>query len=280
MKRFFHGFCHNKGGFIGLSVLVLVTLLAVFAHWIFPDSPWDIVNAPYMPPLSDDALLGTDTLGRDIATGIAYGARVTLVLALVSTAVSILLGITVGSVAGFYGGKVDQIIVGFIELFQTIPGFFLAVVLVAILTPSIGTVILAIALVSWPPLARLVRAEFMSMKHREFVEAAILSGQSNARIILTQILPNSLSPVIVSGSLMVASAILLESALSFLGLGDPNTMTWGYIIGASRSVLRDAWWMSVFPGIAILVTVLALNLVGEALNDALNPKLARKRASS
>ena len=279
MNDFFHAFRRHKGGIIGLVVLGLVTAMAIGASWIFPDSPWDIINAPYMPPLSDDALLGTDTLGRDIATGIAYGARVTLVLAVVSTAVSILVGITVGAVAGFYGGKVDQVIVGFIELFQTIPGFFLAVVLVAILTPTIGTVILAIALVSWPPLARLVRAEFMSMKHREFVQAAVLSGQSNTRIILTQILPNSLSPVIVSGSLMVASAILLESALSFLGLGDPNAMTWGYIIGASRSVLRDAWWMSVFPGVAILVTVLALNLVGEALNDALNPKLARKRTA-
>jgi peptide/nickel transport system permease protein len=153
------------------------------------------------------------------------------------------------------------------------------VVLVAILTPNMATVIFAIAVVSWPPLARLVRAEFMSLKNREFVQAAMLSGQSNLRIILTQILPNSLSPVIVSGSLMIASSILLESALSFLGLGDPNAMTWGYIIGASRSVLRDAWWMSVFPGVAILLTVLSLNLIGEALNDALNPKLARRRTT-
>ncbi|MGE8604462.1 ABC transporter permease, partial [Bordetella trematum] len=211
--------------------------------------------------------------------GIAYGARLTLLLAAVSTAVSILFGVSVGAISGFYGGRVDQAVVGFIELFQTIPSFFLAVVLVAILTPSMTTVIFAIAVVSWPPLARLVRAEFMSLKNREFVQAAMLAGQSNARIILTQILPNSLSPVIVSGSLMVASAILLESALSFLGLGDPNAMTWGYIIGASRSVLRDAWWMSVFPGVAILLTVLSLNLIGEALNDALNPKLARKRTT-
>lgn len=279
MKSFLHAYCRHKGGVIGLIVLLAVALLAVLASWIYPDSPWDIVNGPFMPPLSDDALLGTDTLGRDIATGIAYGSRVTLMLAAASTAVSVIVGITVGALAGFYGGKVDQAIVGFIELFQTIPSFFLAVVLVAILTPSMGTVIFAIAVVSWPPLARLVRAEFMSMKHREFVQAALLSGQSNSRIILTQILPNSLSPVIVSGSLMIASSILLESALSFLGLGDPNAMTWGYIIGASRSVLRDAWWMSVFPGVAILVTVLSLNLIGEALNDALNPKLARKRTT-
>jgi len=279
MKDFLHAFCRNKGGVAGLVVLFAVACLAVAASWLFPDSPWDIINAPFLPPLSEDALLGTDTLGRDIATGIAYGSRITLLLAGVSTAVSIIVGITVGAVAGFYGGRVDQAVVGFIELFQTIPSFFLAVVLVAILTPTMGTVIFAIAVVSWPPLARLVRAEFMSLKSREFVQAAVLAGQSNARIILTQILPNSLSPIIVSGSLMVASSILLESALSFLGLGDPNAMTWGYIIGASRSVLRDAWWMSVFPGVAILLTVLSLNLIGEALNDALNPKLARKRTT-
>ncbi|OZI29831.1 ABC transporter permease [Bordetella genomosp. 10] len=279
MKDFLHAFCRNKGGVAGLVVLLAVAALALTASWFFPDSPWDIANAPFQPPLSEGALLGTDTLGRDIATGIAYGARLTLMLAAVATAVSIVLGIAMGALAGFYGGRVDQAIVGVIELFQTIPSFFLAVVLVAILTPTTQTVVLAISVVSWPPLARLVRAEFMSLRNREFVQAAMLSGQSNARIILTQILPNSLSPVIVSGSLMVASAILLESALSFLGLGDPNAMTWGYIIGASRSVLRDAWWMSVFPGIAILLTVLSLNLIGEALNDALNPKLARRRTA-
>ncbi len=279
MKDFLHAFCRHKGGVAGVIVIVAVAGLALAANWIFPHDPWEIVNAPFMPPLTDDTLLGTDTLGRDIGAGIAYGARLTLLLAAVSTAVSILFGVSVGAISGFYGGRVDQAVVGFIELFQTIPSFFLAVVLVAILTPSMSTVIFAIAVVSWPPLARLVRAEFMSLKNREFVQAAMLAGQSNTRIILTQILPNSLSPVIVSGSLMVASAILLESALSFLGLGDPNAMTWGYIIGASRSVLRDAWWMSVFPGVAILLTVLSLNLIGEALNDALNPKLARKRTT-
>lgn len=278
MKTFLHSYCRNKGGIIGLLLLALVCLLAATASHFFPGSPWDMVNAPFMPPLSDGAPLGTDMLGRDIAACIAYGARVTLLLAVVSTTVSIVVGVGLGAAAGFYGGKIDQAIVGLIEIFQTIPSFFLAVTLVAILTPSMGTVIFAIAVVSWPALARLVRAEFLSLKSREFVQAAMLSGETDIRIMLTQILPNSLSPVIVMGSLMVASSILLESALSFLGLGDPNLMTWGYIIGASQSVLRDAWWMSVFPGIAILLTVLALNLIGEALNDALNPKLARKRS--
>jgi peptide/nickel transport system permease protein len=166
----------------------------------------------------------------------------------------------------------------FTEFFQTIPSFALAIVLLAIFQPTLAYVILAIAIVSWPPVARLVRGEVLSLRNREFVEAATLSGQSNLRIILRQVLPNALPPIIVLASLMVATAILLESSLSFLGLGDPNVMSWGYMIGAARTVLRTAWWLSFIPGIAILLTVLALNLIGEGLNDALNPRL-RKRTS-
>jgi peptide/nickel transport system permease protein len=153
----------------------------------------------------------------------------------------------------------------------------LAVVLVAIFTPSLGTIIAAIAIVSWPPVTRVVRAEFLGLRTREFVLAAELQGRSQWAIVLREILPNAMSPIVVLGSLMVASAILLESALSFLGLGDPNLMSWGYMIGAGRSVIRLAWWMSVFPGLAIFLTVLALNLVGEGVSDALNPRLARRR---
>jgi peptide/nickel transport system permease protein len=152
----------------------------------------------------------------------------------------------------------------------------LAIVLVAVFRPSIASIVVAIAIVSWPPVARLARGEFLALRQREFVQSAIVIGQSDLRIIFSEILPNALSPIIVAGSLNIASAILLESALSFLGLGDPNLMSWGYMIGAARNVIRTAWWMSVFPGIAIFVTVLAINLVGEGLNDALNPRLARK----
>ena len=162
------------------------------------------------------------------------------------------------------------------EFFQTIPTFVFAVVLVAIFTPSIASIVAAIAIVSWPPVARLVRGEFLSLREREFVQAAVVIGQSPGRIMLTQILPNTLSPVIVAASLMVATAILTESAISFLGLGDPDLMSWGFMIGAARTVIRQAWWMSFFPGVAIFLTVLALNLLGEGLNDALNPRLARR----
>jgi peptide/nickel transport system permease protein len=273
MKAFTKAYMRHTGGVIGLVVLILIGLLALFAPLLYPGNPWDMVDGPFMPPLTEGALLGTDTLGRDIAAGIAHGARVSLMLGFISTLVAAFIGITLGAIAGYSGGKVDQAIMGITELFQTIPTFLLAVVLVAVLTPSISTIVAAVAIVSWPALTRLVRAEFMSLRSREFVQAARLSGQSSSRIIFTQILPNSLAPVIVMGSLMTASAILLESGLSFMGLGDPNLMSWGYIIGAGRTVIRDAWWMSVFPGVAIMLTVLSLSLIGEALNDALNPKL-------
>lgn len=273
MKSFLKAYARHTGGVIGAVILALVVLLAILAPAFYPGDPWDMVDAPFMPPGTAGVLLGTDTLGRDIAAGIAHGARVSLLLGFVSTLVAACIGVTLGALAGYNGGKVDQFIMGVTELFQTIPTFLLAVVLVAVLKPSIGTIVAAVAIVSWPALTRLVRAEFMSLRSREFVQAARLAGQSSSRIIFTQILPNGLAPVIVLSSLMTASAILLESGLSFMGLGDPNLMSWGYIIGAGRTVIRDAWWMSVFPGFAIMLTVLSLSLIGEALNDALNPKL-------
>jgi peptide/nickel transport system permease protein len=277
VTEFLTRFARNQGAVLGAIVLFAVALLALLAPVFYPGSPWDIVGRPFQQPLqAGGPLLGTDTLGRDIAAGIAHGARVTLLLSLVSTAVALSIGVVLGAFAGYYGGVVDDAIMRFTEFFQTIPNFILLVVLVAILTPSITSIVIAIGVVSWPPLARIVRGEFLSLRSREFVQAAVVIGQSNLRIIFTQVLPNSLAPVIVSASLMVATAVLLESALSFLGLGDPNLMSWGYMIGAARTVLRQAWWMSFFPGVAIALTVLALNLVGEGLNDALNPRLARE----
>jgi len=190
-----------------------------------------------------------------------------------STFAAVLIGVTVGAIAGFFGGWVDEVLVRFTEFFQTIPSFVFAILLVAIMRPGLASIIIAIAVVTWPPIARLARSEFMSIRHREFVEAAVLSGVSQGRIIVTEVLPNAASPLIVVSSLMVATAILTESALSFLGLGDPNHISWGYMVGAARTVFRQAWWLSVFPGLVIALTVLAINLVGEGLNDALNPHL-------
>jgi peptide/nickel transport system permease protein len=233
-----------------------------------------MVQRPFLPPFEMEGLpLGTDAVGRDVLSGLFHGARVSLLVGLVSTAVALVIGIPIGALAGYYGGLVDDALMRFTEFFQTIPSFALAIVLLAIFQPTLAYVILAIAIVSWPPVARLVRGEVLSLRNREFVEAATLSGQGDLRIIARQVLPNALPPIIVLASLMVATAILLESALSFLGLGDPNVMSWGYMIGAARTVLRTAWWLSFIPGIAILLTVLALNLIGEGLNDALNPRL-------
>ena len=275
-RDFWSAFARNRGAVIGLVILVAIVVVAALAHLIYPASPWSMRQPPFQPPLTDGALMGTDTLGRDIAAGVVHGARVSLLIGLVSSLVALVIGVTLGAVAGYFGGWIDDAIMRFTELFQTIPNFVLAVVLVAIFTPSIASLVAAIAIVSWPPLARLTRGEFLSLRSREYVLAAVTTGQSTPHIIVREILPNSLSPIIVAASLTVATAILLESALSFLGLGDPNVMSWGYQIGAARTVIRQAWWMSFFPGIAILITVLAINLVGEGLNDALNPKLARK----
>ena len=279
MKDFLRRFARNKGALIGAAVLALVVALALLAPFLFPEDPWDIAGPPFRRPGEMGFLLGTDTLGRDVAAGIAHGARVTLLLSLVSTAVALSIGVVLGAIAGYHGGWVDDLVMRFTEFFQTIPNFILLVVLVAIFTPSITSIVVAIGIVSWPPLARIVRGEFLTLRSREFVQAAEVLGQGNGRIIFGEILPNALSPVIVSASLMVATAVLLESALSFLGLGDPNLMSWGYMIGASRTVIRQAWWISFFPGVAIALTVLALNLVGEGLSDALNPRLARKRGA-
>jgi peptide/nickel transport system permease protein len=280
MSDFWRRYRRNKGAVVGLVILVLVLLMAATAPLLFPNSPWDMVAAPFMPPGEMGLLLGSDSLGRDVAAGIAHGARISLLVGAVSTVAALAVGVTLGAVAGYLGGIADDLVMRFTEFFQTIPSFVLAILLVAIFTPTLSSVVFAIAVVSWPPVARVVRAEFLSLRSREFVQAAEVLGKSRMAIVVGDILPNALSPIVVLSSLMVATAILLESALSFLGLGDPNLMTWGFLIGAGRSVIRLAWWMSVFPGIAIFLTVLALNLVGEGLSDALNPRLARQRGGA
>lgn len=277
MPSFWSRFAQNRGAVVGLVILAAIVAVAIAAPFVFPESPWKMVQRPFLKPFEVPGhWLGTDTLGRDVAAGLAHGARVSLIVGLVSTVFALMIGVPLGALAGYFGGLVDDALMRFTEFFQTIPSFALAIVLVAIFQPSLASIVAAIAVVSWPPVARLVRAEVMSLKRREFVEASRLAGLSQGHILVRQILPNAMSPIIVMASLMVATAILLESSLAFLGLGDPNIMSWGFMIGASRTVIRTAWWLSFFPGVAILVTVLALNLIGEGLNDALNPRLARR----
>ncbi|MZI95961.1 ABC transporter permease subunit [Vibrio sp. CAIM 722] len=276
MADFWKRFSQNRPALIGLLIIFAVVLLSLTAPLLYPKSPWGMVQRPFLPPFTmSHFLLGTDTMGRDIASGLAHGAGISLLVGLISTVVSLVIGIPLGAIAGYFGGWVDDVLMRFTELFQSVPSFALAIVLVAIFEPSIYSIVISIGIVSWPPVARLLRGEVMAYRSREFVEAAVLSGQKHGTIIWRQILPNTLSPIIVLASMMVASSILIESSLSFLGLGAPDVMSWGYIIGAGRTAIRQAWWITVFPGIAIMLTVLALNLIGEGLNDALNPRVAR-----
>jgi peptide/nickel transport system permease protein len=272
LREFVRRFARNRPAMAGLAILVAVIVVALVAPLLYPGSPFALVGPPFEPPLGAFPF-GTDQLGRDLTAEVVHGARTSLLIGLLATAIAVFVGATIGGLAGYYGGRIDALSMRFTEMFQTIPFFLFAIVLVTVLTPTIATVTLAIAVVSWPPMARLVRGEFLAMRNREFVLACVSMGMSDARIILKHILPNTLSAIIVTGSLMVATAILIESGLSFLGLSDPNTMSWGYIIGEGRTALRSAWWVCTVPGIAILVTVMAINLVGEGLNDALNPRL-------
>ena len=276
MNRFLGRFSKNKSAVFGLIILFLVILMAVIANWIYPDDPFRLAGKPMSSPGTNGFLLGSDTLGRDVAAGIAHGAKTSILIGLLATIAAVFIGIIFGALAGYYGGVIDDALMRVTEIFQTIPSFVFAILLVAIMKPSIESIVIAITVVSWPAVARLVRGEFMSLKNREFVQACHTLGMNDSRIMMREILPNCMSPIIVIGSLKVATAILIESRLAFLGLGDPNIMSWGFQIGAGRTMLRSAWWVCTFPGVAILITVLAINLVGEGLNDALNPRLRER----
>ena len=273
MENFWSRYKRNHAAVFGLLVVVLIIVMAITASFLYPEDPFRLVGKPLSKPLTNGFLLGSDSLGRDVASGIVHGAKTSLLIGFVATLVSVFIGIFFGAFAGYFGGLIDDILMRVTEIFQTIPSFIFAILLVAIMKPSMGSIVIAIAVVSWPGVARLVRGEFLAVKNREFVQACHTLGMSDLRIMLREILPNCLSPIIVVGSLMVATAILIESGLAFLGLGDPNIMSWGFLIGAGRTMLRSAWWVCTFPGVAILITVLAINLIGEGLNDALNPRL-------
>jgi len=267
-------FARNRAALIGVALLALVAAVALAGPLLYPVDPWAMMGRPFLWPGDNPARpLGTDNLGRDVLAGLVQGARVSLLIGLAAAVAAIGFGIAVGAVAGYFGGRIDDALMRFTEVFQIMPNILLVIVLVAVFQPTLPTVVAAIAAASWPPVARIVRAEFMTLREREFVQSCIVIGMSEPRIIVTQILPNCLPPVIVMSSILVATAILVEAALSFLGLGDPNVVSWGTMIGNGRTSLRSAWYLSAIPGLAIMVTVLALNLVGGGLNDALNPRL-------
>jgi peptide/nickel transport system permease protein len=276
--RFWRNYSRNPAAVTGLVLLLLVVGMALSAGLVFPKDPLDLAGRPLQWPLANPRFwLGTDSSGRDIGAVIFHGARVSLLISLVATVVAITIGIVIGALSGYYGGWVDDALMRVTEACQTLPNFLLLLVLVAVFGSNITTVTLAIGVVSWPPSARLTRAEFLSLRHREFVQAGRALGMGDIRLIFREILPNALPPVIVYASVIMAVAILLESALAFLNLSDPNVPSWGNLIGAGRGVLRTQWYVSAIPGVAILVTVLAVSLVGQGLNDALNPRMNRPR---
>lgn len=268
----------NPSALAGLVLLAAFIALALSAGHLFPGDPLDMVAAPFEWPGADPQYwLGTDSLGRDVAAGIAHGTRVSLLIGAASAGIGLVIGTLVGATGGFFGGVIDDVLVRITELFQTIPSFLLVIVIVAIGHPSVTIIALAIGVASWPTVARIVRAEFRSLRQSDFVLAARSQGFGNLRLIVGEILPNALPPVIVTASVMVATAILIESSLSFLGMGDPNVVSWGAMIGSGRDALRTAWYLTAEPGAAIVLAVLALNLLGDGLNEALNPRLRERR---
>lgn len=265
-------FIRQPSALLGAVFLLVLAGLAIAAPWLTHSSPWEMNTRPMLAPFHESAhWLGSDLLGRDLGSGLLYGARVSLAVGALASLATLLVGLIVGALAGYFGGWLDGVLMRVAEFFQIIPQLVLAVILVAVLEPSLGTIVLAIALVAWPAVARLVRSEFLTLRQREFVQAARVLGQSPLGIITQQILPNALAPLLVVMTFVMATAILTEAALAFLGLSDPEAMSWGYMINASRGVLREAWWMSFLPGLAIVLCVLAVNRVGEGLRVAFEP---------
>ena len=271
---FLRRFARNRGALVGAVLVLVIVAAALLAPLFYPGNPMRIVATPEMWPGQDPAYpLGTDALGRDIAAMVVHGARASLLIGVFAAITATLIGVTVGALAAFYGGWVDELVMRGAELFQTIPSLIFLLTIVSILGPTLTNITLAIGFVSWNGLARLTRAEFLSLRERDFVSACRAMGMGNLRIIVAEILPNALPPVIVLSSLTVAGAILYESAVSFLGLGDPNVASWGRLIGEGRTLVRTSWYICAVPGVVIMAAVLSLNLLGDGLNDALNPKL-------
>jgi peptide/nickel transport system permease protein len=255
------------------TVLTLAFVLAALAGAIYPGDPLDMVGPPLLWPGEDTAHpLGTDALGRDLAAGIVHGARVSLMVGVCAAMLGLLIGTTVGALAGYFGGVVDNVLVRLTELFQTIPTLLLVIVILAIGNPSVPLIVFAIGIASWPMIARLTRSQFMALREADFVMAARGLGYGTPRIIMREILPNALPTIVVATSVLVANGILAEAGLSFLNLGDPNQVSWGSLIGNGRTMLRNEWYLTALPGLAIVLTVLSINIIGDRLTDILNPR--------
>jgi peptide/nickel transport system permease protein len=259
--------------FLGLTFVLALVLVALGAGLIAPGDPFAVSNVVLSPP-SAAHLFGTDNLGRDVFSGVVYGARVSLLVGFVSALAATLIGIVIGGLAGYFGGLLDDGLMRLTEVFLVVPRFFLALIVVVLLGSNIWLIVLVLSLTYWPLTARVLRAQILTVRTRDYVQAARAVGTPELRILLRHVLPNALPPVIAQASLQIGSAILVEAGLSFLGLGDPNVMSWGAMLNDAQQFIFNAWWMSVFPGLAIMLTVLGVNLVADALTEAWDPRLA------
>jgi peptide/nickel transport system permease protein len=267
----------NKMAFAGLLFIVLILLFALFAPAIATNDPSKVDASSILSAPSRDHIFGTDMLGRDIFSRIVYGSRISLSIGFIAVGIAVLIGIVFGSVSGYYGGRVDSAMMRFVDIMLCFPTFFLILAVIAVLEPSIFNIMVVIGATSWMGVARLVRAEVLTLKERDYVAAARVMGASDLWIITKHLIPNAIGPVLVSATLGVGGAILVESALSFLGIGvQPPTPSWGNILMDGKSTLGVAWWLTIYPGIFILLTVLAYNLLGEGLRDILEPRLKER----
>ena len=270
-------FRRNVPALAGTVILLIIVVVTFYGTFFYGGDPYEIVWAPHEPPgVTPEFPLGTDYLGRDLIAGLLVGGGPTLAVGAAAAFLTMVIGVTVGATAGYFGGWIDNLLMRFTEFFQVLPALLFAMVLVTLFSPSLTMIAIAIGVVSWPQTARLTRAEFLKIKQLEYVTAARAIGAKDGRIMWRVILPNALPPLIVSATLTIGVAILFEAGLSFLGLGDPNTMSWGLMIGSNREYILQAWWPVTFPGLAIFLTVFAVSLIGDGLNDAFNPKLRER----
>lgn len=277
MENKWRNFYSNWVSVLGLIILLLLTVTALIGPVIAPFDPEDLEIGRRATAPNSMYWVGTDELGRDVFSRAVTATRVSLLVGIIAAGVSTLVGILVGSLSGFFGGWLDHILMRITEVFQVVPQFFLAVVLVALFGASVLNIIVAIALLTWPIIARLTRSEFLSLKTRQYVDAAYLGGASNTRLIFGEILPNAMGPIIVSATLLVGRAMLTEAGLSFLGLGDPSRISLGVMLYQSRPFVQFAWWAALFPGMMIFLAVLSTNLIGDGLNDVINPHLNEEK---
>lgn len=271
--RFWRQYSRNRAAVFGLALVVLFVATAILADVIAPFDPSSTNVGPLLSPPSLSHLMGTDDIGRDVFSAVVYGIRISIVVGVFTALTATVIGTIVGAAAGYLGGWVDHLLMRIVELFLSIPRLFLALVIVALFGVSLVNIILVIGFLSWPPIARIIRAEFLKLRDERFVEAARVLGASGFNIVFSEILPNTSHLILIAASLQVPAAIIVEAGLSFIGLGDPHPRSLGLILSDAFPLLRRAWWTAVFPGLGLSLISLSFNLTGDGLNDALNPRL-------